>query len=73
MSRTKAKTLQIETENHGHILAPTFRQSHVRGRLYREFFFQTFHVNIFLILRNKRTTYKENHCDILCHSVEKKC
>ena len=36
-------------------------------------FFWTFHVNIFFILRNKRTTCKKNNCDILCYSVEKKC
>ena len=46
----------------------TFEDSYTAKMLFR-----TFHINIFFILRDKRTTWKKNHCDILCHSIEKKC
>ena len=35
-------------------------------------FFRTFHVDLFFILKNKRTRCNKNHCDILCYSVENK-
>ena len=53
-------------------MAPTFRQGYVRGRLYREnFFFLTFHVNIFLSW-GINEQHAQKIIDILCHSVEKK-